>query len=352
MKRGGASAGAVILRCDAGGAIGFGHVKRCLAIAQHLAQEHGLAPVFAGRFDHAAQGLVTSSGFYLMPWHGTEPEGAWLLKAARKQNADAILFDIRTDLNARVLSELADRGCAVVTLDDASERRLVADLAILPPTHGALALEWPHFRGEALIGWAWTVLSMSIHARKPNAGAGRPLSLMVTMGGADPVGLTLRCGRLLQAIAELVEPVFVIGPAFSDPAGQVEALAALWGRDAIADGIGDLGVLAARSDLALIAYGVTAQELAAAGVPALYVGLTDDHVQSAQALAASGAGDNLGRYDMLTDTQICEAIAALASDRNRRQAMMIAGPKTIDGGGARRIAARIAQLAQRRKCVA
>ena len=56
------------------------------------------------------------------------------------------------------------------------------------------------------------------------------------------------------------------------------------------EGADDLSVEYANADVAICAFGVTAYELAACGVPAIYIGLTRDHVLSASAFADAGMG--------------------------------------------------------------
>jgi spore coat polysaccharide biosynthesis protein SpsF len=276
-------------------------------------------------------------------------EQPWLRALAAETGARAVLFDIRTDLPGAALDALRVRSVATVTLDDGSPRRLAADLAILPPTPAALALDWTGFRGEALIGWAWQVLAAAPLPREAESGKEGPLTMLVTMGGADPAGLTLRAARLLLPLARCIAPLFVIGPAFAQPVLLRRDIRALWPEAEIALKPESLAPLIARADLALAAYGVTAQELAAFGVPALYIGLSEDHVRSAEALAETGAGLCLGQHDELGDAALREAVSALIGDPARRNAMALAGPRAIDGRGAERLAARIAGLVRIRK---
>jgi spore coat polysaccharide biosynthesis protein SpsF len=348
VKGGGRTAKAdVILRCDGGPAIGLGHVKRGLAIAEQLRRDHELTPLFAGRFEEGAAALLKAQGFAQADLQGAEEP--WLARLAAEAGARAVLFDIRTGLAPSALEALRAHGTVTVTLDDASPRRLAADLAVLPPTPLVQALEWSGFRGEALIGWAWQVLAAAPVQRISSPDEGDPLTLLVTMGGADPAGLTERMARLLLPLARAVRPLFVIGPAFAQPVALRTALHGLWAKAEIAFKPDSLAPLITKADLALVAYGITAQELAASGVPALYLGLSEDHVESAEALAATGAGLCLGRHDVLGDAAIRAAVASLIGDRVRRKAMALAGPRTLDGRGAARLAARIAELIRIRK---
>ena len=89
---------------------------------------------------------------------------------------------------------------------------------------------------------------------------------------------------------------------------------------------------------ALAAFGVTAYELAAFGVPALYLCLTEDHALSASAFEHAGMGISLGVAEAATNQDIAKSVWALLGDAKRRSEMRKFGPTMIDGAAAARIA--------------
>jgi spore coat polysaccharide biosynthesis predicted glycosyltransferase SpsG len=161
--------------------------------------------------------------------------------------------------------------------------------------------------------------------------------VVVSMGGADPLGLT---EVALEALRQArVEADFVIGPAFAAPDGlamRIEAAGFVAHRHGT-----DLASLYARAALALVAFGVTAYELAALGVPALYMPISEDHARSASAFADAGTGEMLPLN--ATPGQIARAVTLLLDDDVRRAEMSMAGPRLVDGSGASNIAADLAR---------
>ena len=75
------------------------------------------------------------------------------------------------------------------------------------------------------------------------------------------------------------------------------------------------------------------------GIPAVYLGLTQDHAISASAFAAAGMGLNLGVADEVFDADIARAVQDLLNRPAARREMRRQAMALIDGQGAARIAA-------------
>jgi spore coat polysaccharide biosynthesis predicted glycosyltransferase SpsG len=103
--------------------------------------------------------------------------------------------------------------------------------------------------------------------------------------------------------------------------------------------------------LGVISFGVTAYELAALGVPALYLCLTPDHALSASAFEAAGMGVSLGVAGEINDMMIAGAVQSLLADPAKRRAMSAAGRMNLDGRGAIRVAERIVRLIEEERAI-
>ncbi len=135
---------------------------------------------------------------------------------------------------------------------------------------------------------------------------------------------------------------FVIGPGFRNPARLAREIEAMSPNFETVQGITDLGSEFASADLALVTFGVTAYELGALGVPALYLALNDDHVLSASSFEQAGMGIVLGLGRVLRAEDIARASWKLLSDDERRRDMRAASLNTIDGRAGERIATDLA----------
>ena len=339
-----ASGGLTMIRCDGGGKFGYGHVKRMVALARALRDREGLGVLFALNGTEDAAQPIRRAGFEVAMLHGASD----LETLVDANSPDILLLDGREGPNRAQLEKLK-RGVAVTAvIDDGHDRRKAADLAYYPPVPGAKALDWLGANTLARVGWEWSLLGLNINAVPTRAPSSRP-TVLVAMGGSDPHGLTLRTGKALSGLEPSLRIRFVIGTGMKDGAQVARGLVALRSNYETIEGADDLTTEYASADLALCAFGVTAYELATLGVPAIYLGLTDDHAASASAFADAGMGRSLGVADRVPDAEIARAVQGLMNKPQARREMRNAGLSLMDGRGAARIAADLSAALQQAK---
>jgi len=334
----------VLFRCDGSPEIGLGHVVRCLALADELAQAHGCQVAFAMRQGPLGHELVRAGGY--PAFTPPEDEGSfdylgWLEGVANQVEARALILDVRDDLPAQAVGRLRELGLLIATLDDPSDRRREVDLAFYPPVPQAKRLDWAGFAGQLHLGWEWVVLRREFAHPPARVDHDRPV-VLVTMGGSDPAGLTLRAVAALDRLLGDFDTLVVLGPGYSHH-DELAALLATTGRQfCLRRDVSDMSALMAQADLAVASFGVTAYELAAIGVSALYLCLTQDHAESASAFVEAGMADSLGVYTEVTAEMLAERVGALLADAPRRARMGQRARELVDGCGAERMGRAIA----------
>jgi spore coat polysaccharide biosynthesis protein SpsF len=95
------------------------------------------------------------------------------------------------------------------------------------------------------------------------------------------------------------------------------------------------------SRMAVAAFGVSAYELAACGVPSVHLGLTPDHARSASAFERERIALNAGVFGAVTPRQVADAAARLVGSAGLRREMAARARSLVDGRGAERVAALI-----------
>jgi spore coat polysaccharide biosynthesis protein SpsF len=344
----GGGGGLALIRCDGGGAFGYGHVKRMVALARALRDRQGIGVAFAVNGSDDALAPITGAGFEATR---IECDADALKQCIDVRSPDMVICDLREGFGAEGLRHAASHVPLIAAIDDGSERRLAADLAYYPPVPQAFQLDWTGSRSEPRIGWEWSLLGLRKIAASARQPSPRP-TLLITMGGSDPAELTLRAAYALAKLDPVFRARFVIGPGMANGARTARKIVSLAAHFETLEGAADLATEYAASDLALCSFGVSAYELAASGVPALYLCLTDDHALSASAFEQAGMGVSLGLHDRIEDSDIAGAVWALLKDSGRRRDMRAAGLMTIDGEGANRIAADLVEALKARRLAA
>lgn len=357
----------LLIRADASPAIGTGHIMRCLAVAEAVADAGGQVAFAAALATDAIVRRLDAAGFPFTTLAGP-PGSAADLEATRswiaRHDVDAVLLDgYHFDGAYRAGVRAAGRPVAVfddLGGDPDAGGGLHADLVINPAPEAA---DLPYARlapgAGLLLGPAYAPVRREIREAArgaPVAIASRP-AVLLTFGGSDPRGLTLPClNALAGALPASVPILAVIGGSHPDAAEVARRARQLGGRVEVHVDTPRMGALMARSGLAVSAAGGTVAELAALGVPSLLIAVVDNQVPAVRSLAAAGlcealladrptaAGPDMG-CNAATAAAIARAAGSLWRDESRRAAMSEALRRSLDGLGAVRIAERLRALA-------
>ena len=334
----------ILFRCDGSREIGLGHVVRCLALAGELRDVHDCHITFAMRTGPLGIKMVEEKGYEVL----TPPIGdlsfdyrEWLDECARNVEAKALVLDVRDGLQRTALDGLRNEGILIVTIDDPEDKRLSTDLAFCLPVPQVKRMDWSGFTGELYVGWEWVVLRKDCTNLPKRKQENERSMVLITMGSSDPAGLTLKAVKSLDLVNGEFDTVVVLGPAFRHHEELTNLLANTRCFCRVCQNSENLPALMAEADLAVASFGVTAYELAAMGIPAIYLCLTEDHAESASVFEQSGMATSLGVHNYVSEYNLAIALGKLLKDKTERSLKTKQCKKLIDGQGSRRIAALI-----------
>jgi len=327
----------IFIRCDGSPQLGLGHVVRCLALACELRDTYGMHPGFAMMDKGVAEALVEQEKFPVFIKPDNIGEASWIDSLVKQHAPKGLILDIRTQLPASALHRWRNTGITVAVIDDPSDRRQAADLAFYPPVPQMIEADWSQFTGQAFIGWDYILLRREFSIRRELPQNLIP-SILVTMGGSDPGGLTLLALKALCQVKEPFRAQVVLGRAFLHDQALEQLRPSLPAHFKFLRDVTDMPTLMAGSDMAIASFGGTAYELAAIGVPAIHLCLTEDHAISSSAFASIDIAVNLGVYTEISIRDLTVEIKTLLHDQKKRLAMASKSRKTVDGQGAQRIA--------------
>jgi len=329
----------VLFRCDGSARLGYGHLIRCLALADEMRAGYGCGIIFAIAPEKESLAILRKAG-YRIEVIGNESEEEFLSRLVAEINPDAVVFDNLIELDRQVLDRWRQRGIIIVAIDDPTSKRLAADLVFYPPVPQVNKMNWRGFCGELFSGWQWVILRREFFARyngSPGQGKDKTL-VVVTMGGSDPKGLTLKAVEALEVLGEDFDTSILLGPGFSYDNALQSLLRTSSRQYNVFRNHDDVSGLFAKADLAVASFGVTAYELAASGVPSILLCISEDHVLSASAFEAAGIGLNLGLSNDIETERIGQAVRNLINNRQLRDNMSAKARSLVDGKGVQRIA--------------
>lgn len=327
----------LLLRADAGPAIGVGHLMRCLALAETwlhaggraLLVSTGLSPAAAARLVEAgiAHRQIDAQPGSLADAEGTrrcaaEAEATWVV-------LDGYRFD------GAYQRDLKRAGFRLLAIDDFGHMGEYAADLVLDQNLGARPEAYARRAPESrlLLGARFVLLRRQFATRAGDRRDARPAPcrVLVTLGGGDAQRTTAAVVRAIERIpAELISGATVVLGDSCPHALVIDGEAAA--RIQVRRSVGDMAALMVDCDLAIAGGGTTAWELAFMGVPTVHLALAENQVPNCEALDAAGAGQYVRAPEGLA-----EALSRWAEDSAGRNAMAARARVLVDGQGAWRV---------------
>jgi spore coat polysaccharide biosynthesis predicted glycosyltransferase SpsG len=345
----------VLYRADGGNLLGTGHVLRATRVLRAWQHEEDVQATLLIRQEPSIERLAAAwpgAVQWLAP--GSHPgdgrphlDGEPVADAIRRLQPDVVVVDM-LDTSDEAMAAIESTGCAIVTYDDRGQGRLrastIINILVREP-------EPAHLPGSIrlLEGPQYATLD-DVYSRRRGAAAARPAGrldrVLVTLGGADGAGLSVKVARSLMRLEWLKRVDFATGAAFQQEEALRRVLEQAPWSACIHKALPNLCDLYCEADLCIVAGGLTMYEVCCVGAPALAVCQPIDHqLELAQLLSDAGAMATVGYGTEASEEQIAEAVAKLAPPMVRH-AMSQAGPELVDGRGTERNVAAIRAAAR------
>jgi UDP-2,4-diacetamido-2,4,6-trideoxy-beta-L-altropyranose hydrolase len=336
-----------VFRCDGSAAIGGGHVRRCLTLANALG-EAGWACAFAVGAETLAviPGLAEAVDRVAVLDGPVDDEPARIAEVFGESWDLLVVDHYRRD--ARFETACREWAERILVIDDLADRRHDADL-LLDQTLGRKPADYATLvapRCRVLSGARYALIRPAFAARRRAALArreqGRPVSrILVAAGATDADNVT---GIVLQGICEsgLSAAVdVVLGAGAPHRAAVATLAAAMPQRTRLHVDCENMAELMAAADIAVGAAGTTSWERCCLGLPSVVIITADNQARVAERLAAAGACVAIGRRRDIMPAMVAGPVTVLANDAGRRRAMARAAAVICDGRGVKRLLAEL-----------
>lgn len=298
------------LRVEASPEIGFGHLMRCISVAE-AARNLGDTIAFVGEYSGIGRQILQRRAFV-----GT-PTRNW---PKCVMPGDVVVFDGYefTSADHRALPPGVRKGA----IDDFGTGRFDVDVLVNPNLPTTTRYDVPD-AAQVLVGPQYALVREEFTARRRSRGGRR---LLVTFGGSD-IGAVGHDVAAWAADHRHFDVTLVLGPATPDRATHPDV--------DVVRSPNDVGAVFDEADVAISAAGSTTWELLSMGIPTVLVEVADNQRAVAAPLAGQGAALSLGRLP-LERQRVQLALDRLTNAETRRE-LAARAIELVDGHGARRV---------------
>lgn len=340
------------MRADGSGSIGMGHIMRCIGLAHAFIDRNfevvfllGIdSPPVVNRLEHENLNFVCGSQGI-----ASQLDSALTSAICIEKQATLLLIDgYRYDTEWLQSLEVGDTKIMLWT-DYLQAEELPVSL-VLDQTAGA---NYECYRKAAptatlLCGLDYVVLRPEFIENKLIRRLRESAThLLVTMGGADPEGATLKALEAIKRLLALnslsedlqVDPIstrVVVGPA-NRFLREINELAAQIKSCEVYSSVTDMSEFLAWADLAIASAGTSVWEFSYAGLPAITISIADNQVPLAKAVQEFGGGVDLGMAEDLCIETVTETLRLLLVEPERIRSMSEKMLEKVDGLGAIRV---------------
>jgi spore coat polysaccharide biosynthesis predicted glycosyltransferase SpsG len=305
---------------------GMGHLFRSLTLADALLSMGERVHFLINAHEPSLQ-LLKSRGHTLDIVDLAPEAGGWE-KELVHQLRPSLWINDRLDTTFGHVERIKATDLPVVTFDDRGSGAAYCDLNV-----AALIFdprEVASLKGaQVLTGVDYLVLNPTIaRFRRIRARVG---SVLVTLGGADTYGVTVKVVRLLRELPLRV--TVLLGPAFVHNEALFQVMPSNF---EIRNGVATMAEEMYRHDLAVTGGGMTPFEANAAGLPCIVVANETFEIQVGQALERLGGCRFAGHHDA-----ICTSVFELPTDL---QGMSERAMAAVGLDGVQRVAKAVQEL--------
>jgi UDP-2,4-diacetamido-2,4,6-trideoxy-beta-L-altropyranose hydrolase len=326
------------IRTAAGPQIGFGHLRRCLVLAQSLLD--CCTPLFLiDPQDRWSQEQLKNQG---CGYSCERLDTAWSLLP----HPSAILIDTLDPKGLDCLMANArDRGIPVISIHDLGLNPLPSDIII----DGSIAPACTDSRPRAISysGTDFMILDPAYRFLRQRRMQIREKiqSVLINLGGGDSHKFF---PRVLEGLRLWNHEVEVVGIPGFIAWGQESLGRKDWYPMRFRWESASIARFHTKADLAITTGGLAAYEALCAGTPLF--ALSCDHFQQSAitAIAAEGACMDLGSGDDLDPVHLANMLSIINADHAERRLFSLRGRRMVDGRGAERVSEIIRQLIRKR----
>ena len=315
---------------EGGGAFGFGHITRCISIADCF-QKYGFLIKFVINGDDSIYSVLEERPVIMCDWIKYKNRLLEIL-----HHSSIILIDSIEITNKQII-EIQSTGVPIIFIDDEKRRNILEKGFVVDWT--VLSDKKDYFFPKKkkvvyFLGSQYTPLREEFNAAKQNKIKENIQTIMVTFGGSDLRNLTPIFLKILNDIMPNCKKNIIIGSGFSN-LQEIEKFKDK-NTNLILDATASKMIeIMQESDLAIASGGQTLYELAKIGTPAIAILLVENAKDDTLGWAEVGSISYIGRWN---DKKLIKNLGYklnLLKSKKKRKQMQDCANEYINPNGAK-----------------
>ncbi|GAX62915.1 spore coat polysaccharide biosynthesis protein, predicted glycosyltransferase [Candidatus Scalindua japonica] len=324
----------ILFRVDGGKVwgISFGHIYRSLILASVLARKNKIIYIMKNYQDGVF--FVKQQGYEVETIGVDDDSDNSLINFLEKYSPKQVVFDLRSIKYNMFFDYTRERHVQTVVFDILGNCTGVPDI-LINDSFVKEFTKYPHLtnRTKLCLGpkFFFTESLPEIIPIRDNV-----KEVMITMGGSDPAGLTLKILSSLTECLTAYNVHVVMGPAFTDEE-QVSNLTVNFKNIKIYKNPDNFIELLSQQDVVITAAGRTLYECAGLGRPLIVVPTIEfEALRSIEYERLTGSFD-IGLWDVSSPEKIMNAMRIYTENKNLRRSIFKTSRRLVDSHGLERI---------------
>lgn len=336
----------VLFAVEAGFKAGLGHLLRCRALLLELKARGHTVDLWLHGDDSSLAGRIWPAEMQISRSDGNDPIGTacdGIGEQLNHNHYDWLVVDGYSFSGHALCEQLAAHNANLLMIDDLGDRALKADIILNQNSAHADVYENSSVVASSfLLGPQYALIDDVYAKARPAVPAHEKLArVLISFGGVDRHGRTIRVVDLLSRHAGTLDIVVVVGPYFP-------RLAELDGRCGnnslrVVQNVSNLAELMRQCDLMVTAAGSTVWQACCVGVPMLVLQTVDNQsllvktMREFEAALCLDVSENPGKDAGILDEDFFEIFQKIQATELRARISNNA-MQLVDGNGARRVA--------------
>lgn len=349
------SSGTILFRVDANSSVGFGHIMRCLSIADAAAARN--QEVLFILSDDTVRELVESRGYPFIvlgtSYRDLEEEVDQVSSIIAEKKPDALVVDsyfvTERYLNA-LWSSCRSVSCRLVYMDDVLAFPYPCDVLLNYNIYAPEADYKGLYQGAEevpafLLGTDFAPLRREFQNLPPRMVRRQGRNILISTGGSDCEHITLALVEEIRKRAGREITFHVIIGAMNEDKAHIYESAKECPNLGLHENVKNMSDLMQACDVAISAAGSTLYELCATQTPTITYILADNQIPGAKSFENHGVLQCAGDVRLLGTQKLAERLlesaVELCGDYSKRCQIAEKMSKVVDGRGAKRIAEKL-----------